>query len=224
MVERILVAEQSGCWLQTLARPLADTGSQVEFVTDSASALRKVQSISYSLILLDLMNGGRDGVSVCKAIRETRDVPIIVVTTRRDEETMLAAFAAGADDYLTAPFEPRELIARVRAVLRRYGASRSGTQQCLHLGEMVIDCERHELVAGDERIALREREFALLVALARRRGAVVSRADLLDAVWGDAGAGDPRKVDACMAKLRRIVAHTPIRIETVWGIGYRLVM
>jgi DNA-binding response OmpR family regulator len=150
-------------------------------------------------------------------------VPIIMLTARSEDVDKIVGLEVGADDYVTKPFNPRELVARVKAVLRRYETTASPERQVLSVGDVTIDLDRREVRIGDEFVEVRAKEFALLVALARRPGVVVPRDRLLNDVWGYEYSVDTRTVDVHISTLRDRLANANARIETVWGVGYKLV-
>lgn len=165
-----------------------------------------------------------DGVRVCDAIRRTGDVPLIVVSAQSESATVIAALDAGADDYVTLPCNPHELRARAVAVLHRAARASPRSRPVLALGDGTLDLAARQVRLGGREVALRPREFALLVALARQAGAAVSRTWLLTEVWGFAGDANSRTVDMHVRTLRGRLAHAPLHIETVRGVGYRLVV
>lgn len=179
------------------------------------------------LILLDIgLPGELDGLDVCRSIRAESDVPIILLTARDDEVDRVLGLELGADDYVTKPFSPRELVARVKAILRRADASatREGNQRPapIELGaEIIVDSARREVTVGGAAVALAAREFDLLLHLSRNRGLALSRRQLLDGVWGDGWIGDDRTVDVHVRQLRKKLGDGLV-LETVWGVGYRL--
>lgn len=220
---RILIIEASRYWRSTLEFSLTAAGFVVDAAPDGDAALARLRTTPYILILLDLMQGAKEGLAICRAIRHTRTLPIVMLATRSDEADRLAAFAAGADDFLTAPVNVDEVRARIRAVLRRFPHDRVVGREVLHVGDLRIDLERHALHIGEARVNLRAKEFALLVALARRPGATQSRESLLREVWGHMQPVETRTVDVHIKTLRQRLADAEIQIETVWGVGYRLV-
>jgi len=171
---------------------------------------------------LDLMLPKIDGWEVCRRVRATSDVPIIMLTARSEDVDKIVGLELGADDYLTKPFNPRELVARVRAVLRRYERAAKPTR-AIHIGQMTIDPARREVTVAGKPIKLRAKEFDLLLALAQHRGLVLSRNQLLDLVWGYDFYGSTRTVDVHIAHLREKLAGSNVVIETVRGVGYKLV-
>lgn len=188
-------------------------------------ALEVIAERRPKLILLDVgLPGELDGLDVCRAVRAESDVPIVFLTARDDEVDRVLGLELGADDYVTKPFSPRELVARVKAILRRSGNVTSTTDrpEPIDLGwELVVDPGRREATLAGEPVALATREFDLLQYLAEHRGLALSRRQLLDGVWGEDWIGDDRTVDVHVRQLRKKLGDA-LRLETVWGVGYRL--
>lgn len=223
MARTILVVDDEPNITRLLGMYLTKEGFTVETAADGPTAVAKARTTRYALILLDLMLPGMDGLEACRTIRRTSDVPIIMLTARSEDVDKIVGLEVGADDYVTKPFNPRELVARVKAVLRRYETSASPERQVLSVGDITIDLDRREVRVGDDFVELRAKEFALLVALARRPGVVVPRDRLLNDVWGYEYSVDTRTVDVHVSTLRDRLASANTRIETVWGVGYKLV-
>jgi DNA-binding response OmpR family regulator len=223
MARTILVVDDEPNITRLLGMYLTKEGYSVETASDGATAVAKVRATRYALILLDLMLPGMDGLEACRTIRRTSDVPIIMLTARSEDVDKIVGLEVGADDYVTKPFNPRELVARVKAVLRRYEAAASPERQVLTVGDLTVDLDRREVRVGDEFVEVRAKEFALLVALARRPGVVVPRDRLLNDVWGYEYSVDTRTVDVHISTLRDRLINASARIETVWGVGYKLV-
>jgi DNA-binding response OmpR family regulator len=163
-----------------------------------------------------------DGVEVCKRIRETRDMPVLMLTARDEDVDKIIGLEVGADDYMTKPFNPRELVARVRAILRRAAPDRTKRESAvIQHGDLVIDAGRREARVGDEEIQLAPKEFDLLWELLDHRGLVLTRDQLLERVWGYTFAGDTRTVDVHVRQLRRKLGDAS-PIVTVWGVGYKV--
>jgi DNA-binding response OmpR family regulator len=201
---------------------LEQEGFNVEQALDGAEALRKIRDLKPAVIVLDLMLPEIDGWDVCRRTREDSDVPIIMLTARSDDVDKIVGLELGADDYLTKPFNPRELVARVRAILRRYERSvQPGA--ALHLGDLTIDPAGREATLGSRALQLRTKEFDLLLTLAQHRGQVLTREQLLDLVWGYDFYGETRTVDVHVAHLRKKLTGGDVEIETVRGVGYKLV-
>jgi DNA-binding response OmpR family regulator len=171
------------------------------------------------LVLLDLMLPGLDGVEVCRRIRERAGIPVVMLTARDSEIDKVLGLEIGADDYITKPFSPRELVARVKAVLRR--SEEPPKVEARDVGSMHIDYGRREVVTPDGEVTLTPKEFDLLWYFAENRGLVLSRDQIMEAVWGYEWLGESRTVDAHVRQLRRKLSdHLPLR--TVWGVGYQL--
>lgn len=174
------------------------------------------------LVVLDIGLPDRtDGLEVCRTLRSTSDVPVVILTARDTELDRILGLELGADDYVTKPFSPRELVARIRAILRRSEPSARSNAGPLRVGDVSVDVDRHEVRAGGEIIALTSREFDLLVHLAENEGLVLSRRQLLDGVWGANWVGDDRTVDVHVRQLRKKLGGV-LPLSTVWGVGYRL--
>ena len=194
-------------------------GFAVSTAHDGASGLAAFRAEPPDLVILDLMLPGVDGVSVCRTIREKSVVPIVMLTARTDPVDVVLGLAAGADDYVTKPFEPSILAARLRAVLRR--VARHDASPVLRVGEVEIDRQGMEVRVATELVSLTPTEYRLLLELAEHSGAVLSRERLLEEVWGYVWAGDTRLVDMHVRRLRAKIG--PETIETVRGAGYKLV-
>ena len=164
-----------------------------------------------------------DGFDLCRRLRAEGDIPVVMLTARDDEIDRVVGFELGADDYVTKPFSPRELVARVRAILRRAGASAPGREApaVLEIGTLVVDTGRRETRVGTTVVALTTREFDLLAYLVTNRGLALSRRQLLDSVWGEDWYGDERTVDVHVRQLRKKLGDA-LPLTTVWGVGYRL--
>lgn len=200
---------------------LENEGMRVRAAYDGASALQSLQAQMPDLIVLDLMLPQVDGYEVCRRVRAFSDVPILMLTARDDDIDKIVGLELGADDYLTKPFNPRELVARVRAILRRTRVE-SKTQRIV-LGNLEIDLERREVTVANAPVTLRTKEFDLLAALAQNPRLVWTREKLLEHVWGYDFAGETRTVDVHVAHLRKKLACANVEIETVTGVGYKLV-
>jgi len=221
--ETILVVDDEANIIELARMYLQNEGYVVESARDGREALTKIKSLQPALVVLDLMLPELDGWEVCRKVRVDSDVPIIMLTARSDDVDKIVGLELGADDYLTKPFNPRELVARVKAVLRRYEKSVASTKP-VHLGQMTIDPQRREVTVGGQQADLRSKEFDLLWALAEHRGIVLSRDQLLDLVWGYDYYGETRTVDVHIAHLRDKLEGSDVVIETVWGVGYKLVV
>jgi DNA-binding response OmpR family regulator len=224
MKETILVVDDEANIVELARMYLAQEGYRVEAAGDGKTALDKVDALKPALMVLDLMLPVVDGWEVCRRVRagEQPDLPIIMLTARDDDVDKIVGLELGADDYLTKPFNPRELVARIRAILRRVERS-NAPSQTIRIGDLTIDSARREVRLGDRSIDLRAKEFECLRTLAENRGIVLSREKLLELAWGYDFAGQTRTVDVHVAHLRRKIAGSTAQIETVAGIGYKLV-
>ena len=203
---------------------LEQEGYQVEGVGDGNEAIKAACERKPALIVLDIMLPGKDGFAVCHSIRkEDNQVPIIMLTARDDDIDKILGLELGADDYMTKPFNPRELVARVKAVLRRGDRSEQDKKGILQVGDLEIDLDRREVRVGNEPVELRTQEFEVLMVLADKPGWVFKREQLLSLAWGFDFYGQTRTVDVHIAQIRRKIEKSMVKIETVTGIGYKLV-
>ena len=219
MPQRILVVEDDTTIAAALADRLTAEGFETEVVGDGATAVTRAEVLQPDLVLLDVMLPGLDGLEVCRRLQAKRYVPVLMLTARDDETDVLVGLGVGADDYITKPFSMREVVARVRAVLRRAEAH-VPAEEPVRVGDLIVDAERRLVVLDDEVIALTPTEFDLLLCLARRPGVVLRRDQLLAEVWGYREAGETRTVDSHIRALRRKLRDDLIR--TVHGVGYAL--
>jgi DNA-binding response OmpR family regulator len=218
--QTILVVEDEQAIASFVAAYLKKDGFAVRMTASGRDALSLVASEAPALVVLDLMLPDLDGMEVCRRIRETSTMPVLMLTARDDDLDKIAGLDAGADDYLTKPFNPRELVARVRAILRRSGERTRPESGVLRHGEIVLDAGRRECHLGETEIRLAPKEFDLLWELLDHRGLVLTRDQLLERVWGYTFAGDTRTVDVHVRQLRRKLGDAS-PIVTVWGIGYK---
>ena len=203
---------------------LSREGYQVEGVADGVQALNRFGQLKPDLVVLDIMLPGMDGLTICREIRKTSQVPIIMLTARDEVTDKVVGLEVGADDYLTKPFHPQELVARAKALLRR-ARTEADQPKLVRAGKLEVDIDRHEVRHGAERVQLRPKEFDLLALLARHPGRVFQRSELLDLVWGYDFPGYTRTVDVHVQQVREKLAAAKITdpsIQTVWGVGYRL--
>jgi len=201
---------------------LENAGYRVLTAYDGKTALQMARTVRPDLMVLDLMLPEIDGFDVCRRMRQNDDeMPIIMLTARDDDVDKIVGLELGADDYMTKPFNPRELVARVGAVLRR--ADRPQTQRPVQLGDVLLDPNSREVSIDGQSVSLRLKEFDLLAALLERPNTALSREQLLQSVWGYDFVGDTRTVDVHVARLRDKIKESTLSIETVWGIGYKLV-
>jgi DNA-binding response OmpR family regulator len=218
--QTILVVEDEQAIASFVAAYLRKDGFTVRVTASGREALSLVGSEAPSLVILDLMLPDLDGMEVCRRIRATSTLPVLMLTARDDDLDKIAGLEVGADDYLTKPFNPRELVARVRAILRRSAGKKQRDGGILRHGELTLDAGRRECRVGDEEIRLAPKEFDLLWELLDHRGFVLTRDQLLERVWGYTFAGDTRTVDVHVRQLRRKLGDAA-PIVTVWGIGYK---
>ncbi|HLN05478.1 MAG TPA: response regulator transcription factor [Acidimicrobiales bacterium] len=197
-------------------------GFRVLLATNADQGLELAKRERPRMVILDVgLPGTRDGFEVCRELRADSAVPVLFLTARDDEIDRVLGLELGADDYITKPFSPRELVARVRAVLRRSDDSLHRRPETLAVGDVVMSLGGREVSAGGERVVLTTREFDLLAFLMRNQGLVLSRQQLLEGVWGRDWYGDERTVDVHIAQLRKKLG-TQLPLATVWGVGYRL--
>ena len=221
--ERVLVVDDEPNIVELARMYLEKEGYRVESASDGATALEQIQTHEPALIVLDLMLPEVDGFEVCRRTRARSDVPIIMLTARDEDVDKIVGLELGADDYLTKPFNPRELVARVKAILRRSERLVRPNGQPLHVADLTIDPARREVSVAGEPIALRAKEFDLLQAFAENKGIVLTREQLLNKVWGYDFYGESRTVDVHVAHLRKRLKGSQVSIETVTGVGYKLV-
>ncbi|NLN19888.1 MAG: response regulator transcription factor [Firmicutes bacterium] len=222
MKQRILVVDDEPAILELVSYNLKRDGYEVITAADGKSALEMFMNEKPDLVILDLMIPEPDGYEVCKRIRAQSAVPVIMLTARGEEQDRIRGLDLGADDYVVKPFSPRELLARVRAVLRRSPMVQEDGR--LVAGDLVIDSERHQVTIAGEPIELTPKEFDLLKTLAENTGKALERDFLLEKVWGYAFAGATRTLDVHIRRLRQKInddPQNPRYIETVHGVGYR---
>ena len=219
---RIVVAEDDPKQARMLKLYLEREGHSVIVAEDGLAAVEAIRRRSPDLVLLDMMMPELDGLDVCRVVRAESDVPIIMITARNDEDDMLRGLDLGADDYITKPYRPRELVARVRAMLRRHLRAENEDERTL--GALHLDFRRRELRVDGVLVEVTAKEFDLLAALTAEPGRVFTRAQLLEAAFGFDYQGLNRTVDAHVRNLRRKIGDDPANptyIETVYGVGYR---
>jgi DNA-binding response OmpR family regulator len=218
----ILVVEDETSIASFVAAYLRNAGYAVTTAATAQTALIQLASESPALVILDLNLPDGDGVELCRRIRKTSDVPILMLTARDEDIDKIIGLEVGADDYMTKPFNPRELVARVKSILRRAAPERrrSETDE-LHHGDLTINSGKREVHVGDEEIRLAPKEFDLLWELLDHRGIVLTRDQLLERVWGYTFAGDTRTVDVHVRQIRRKLGDAS-PIVTVWGVGYKV--
>ena len=222
MPSTILVADDEKNILELCRLYLVKEGFAVETATDGQEVLDKVRRSRPDLVVLDLMMPRIDGLEVCRRLRKDTSIPIIMLTARGDDVDKVVGLELGADDYVTKPFNPRELVARVKAVLRR-ATSRVGVDTTVDVGDVSIDPGRREVTISGKPVQMRAKEFDLLLALAQENGRVLSREQLLSRVWGYEYFGDSRTVDVHVTWVRDKLEGSCAQVQTVRGVGYKLV-
>ena len=224
-MKKILVVDDEPDLVELIAYNLKKEGFDVSSAPDGEEALNKIRKETFDLVLLDLMMPGIQGMELCRILRKdpkTENLPIIMVTAKGEEVDRLLGFEIGADDYLPKPFSPRELAARVKAVLRR-SSKKPLAEKILRLGDLMINTETYSVSKGGRPVELSATEFKLLLYLAERKGKVFGREQLLDAIWRDEAFIEPRTVDVHIRRLRTQIEDdpsTPRYIKTRRGIGY----
>jgi len=222
---RVLVVEDEEDILELIRYQLEKDGYQIAAASSGEEALKAARKQLPDLILLDLMLPGLDGLDVCRILKSdptTAHIPIVMLTARGEETDVVAGLELGADDYITKPFSPRVMLARVKAVLRRKGSLVPAEETTLRIGDLVIHPGRHEVLVKGKPVALTHTEFRLLQLLARRPGWVFTRGQIVDAVHGDDYPVTDRSVDVQIAGLRKKLGPCSDYVETVRGVGYRL--
>ena len=223
---RILVVEDEASIADVVARYLRRDGHDVETVADGNAALERFEETHPELIVLDLMLPGLDGQEILRHVRSAGNTPVVILTAKGEELDRLLGFGLGADDYVTKPFSPRELAARVQAVLRRANQERPASQSGgIRIGDLVIDGTTREVERAGEPIPMTAREFDLIYFLAQHPGQVFNRDQLIDAVWDYHAVSDPGTVTVHIRRIRAKLEPDPSRpryLKTVWGVGYKL--
>lgn len=222
MAPRILVVDDDPAINEMLTIVLEAEGFQTQSVTDGAEAVDAFRAYNPDLILLDLMLPGVNGIDICREIRKESAVPIVMLTAKTDTVDVVLGLESGADDYITKPFKPKELIARIRARLRRTDDEEPG--DIVQIGDLTIDVPQHTVTRGEQELQLTPLEFDLLLEMARKPNQVHSREELLESVWGYRNASDTRLVNVHVQRLRSKIEHDPENPEiilTVRGVGYK---
>ncbi|MCP3974416.1 MAG: response regulator transcription factor [bacterium] len=222
-MKRVLIVEDEVKISRLVRDYLHQAGFDVLEAADGVSGLAMARSHKPDMIVLDLGLPGMDGLDVTRQLRATSSVPIIMLTARTDESDRIVGLELGADDYVDKPFSPKELVARIRAVLRRADATLGGAEM-VRVGDLTIDIPKRRVIVGDKEVDLTSTEFDLLLILARQPGRIYTRAQLLDAVHGVSFDSYERSVDAHIKNIRRKIEPDPKRptkVLTVYGVGYR---
>ena len=220
-MQTILIVDDEPNIIELARLYLERDGYKVEGITNGQDALARQISLNPDLMILDLMLPDVDGFEVCRQIRAKSRVPILMLTARKEDVDKIVGLELGADDYLTKPFNPRELVARVKAILRRYHAGLKAGET-IEIGKLHINLASHEVIADGKPVKLRTKEFALLTAFAQNPGIVLSREKLLEIVWGYDYYGETRTVDVHVNHLRAKTAGAGVDIETLRGTGYKM--
>ena len=221
---RILIVEDEVALAEPLAYLLELEGYEVEHAATGDAAVRMVADGRYDLVLLDLMLPGRSGTEVCREVRLTSQVPIIMVTAKDSEIDTIVGLELGADDYVTKPYSSRELVARIRAVLRRRVVDEPDDDAVVEIGRVRLDADSHTVTVEGREVAMPLREFELLEYLMRNAGRVLTRAQLIDRVWGSDYYGDTKTLDVHVKRLRAKIEEDPSNptlVVTLRGLGYR---
>jgi two-component system response regulator RegX3 len=224
-VTRVLVVEDEESYSDALAYMLRKEGYEVAVAADGNAALADFERFGADIVLLDLMLPGLPGTEVCRRIRQTSSVPVIMVSAKDDEVDKVVGLELGADDYVTKPYSPRELVARIRAVLRRGAGDAVPAEDVLEAGPVRMDVERHVVTVEGVPQRLPLKEFELLEMFLRNPGRVLTRGQLIDRVWGSDYVGDTKTLDVHVKRLRAKIEDDPgepKRLVTVRGLGYKL--
>ena len=221
---RVLAVDDEPNILELVKLYLEREGYQVETASRGGDAISKMNTVNPDIIILDLMLPDIDGFEVCRQIRSKSRVPILMLTARKEDIDKVVGLEMGADDYLTKPFNPRELVARIKAILRRSQAVPPSGESTgiIGVGRLRIDLPRHEVSISGRPLKLRTKEFALLAALAQNPGILLSRDKILEMVWGFDYYGETRTVDVHINHLREKLAESGVNIETIRGSGYKM--
>ena len=223
--ELILVVDDEPNIIELARLYLERDGFRVVGVGDGLAALESVEGLRPALMILDIMLPNLDGLEICKKLRaQDNSIPILMLTARDDDIDKILGLELGADDYLTKPFNPRELVARVKAILRRKEQKSQHLTSAFHIGDLVIDPASREVTVSGNLVEMRAQEFDLLYTLVEHKGLVLTRKQLLEQAWGYDYFGQSRTVDVHIGHLRRKLSNSNVGIITVTGVGYKLVV
>ena len=225
-MKRILIIEDDQGIAELERDYLEANGFSADIAVDGKTGEKKALEDAYDLILLDIMLPGRDGFQICRTIRETKDIPILMVSARQEDIDKIRGLGLGADDYIVKPFSPNELVARVKGHLAWYEqlTSREVHRDVLHYGDLEIDESGHRVFVKGKEVTLPNKEFELLLFFAKNPGIVFSKETLFDRVWGSEALGETATVSVHVNRIREKIEEdtaNPRYIETVWGAGYR---
>ena len=221
MSNTVLVVDDEPNIVELARLYLRNEGFDVESAENGREALEKARSLKPKLVLLDIMMPEMDGIEVCRTLRKESDIPIVMLTARGDDVDKIVGLELGADDYITKPFNPREMVARVKAVLRRTEAGHKQSK-AIDVGDLHVDLLGRDVSVAGRPVQLRTKEFDLLVALAENQGVAMARDRLLNLVWGQDFFGDSRTLDVHIAWVREKISGSTAKISTVWGFGYKM--
>ena len=224
-LSRALVVDDNLKIVEVLAAYLEQAGLDVTTASDGITVLEAARASRPDIALLDVMMPGMDGFELMRALQREMDIPVILVTAKTEEVDRLVGLELGADDYVTKPFSPREVVARVKAVLRRVSGARSAESRSIAVGELVMDLDRREVRVGDMEAQLTRSEFDILATMAAHPGRVYTRLQLLEAAQGEAFEGYERTVDAHVKNIRKKLGEDPRHpkhVHTVFGVGYKV--
>ena len=225
MSKKILVVDDEPQIVKVVKAYLEQSGFQVVTAADGSTALTTFQREKPDFMILDLSLPGMDGLDVCRAVRHVSNIPILMLTARVEEADKLVGLELGADDYVVKPFSPREVVARVRTILRRAAAVDLPKPELIQVGDLQIDPDQHTVIVSDRQIELTPTEFDILVVLARQPKRVFTRLQIMEQAQGDAFEGYERTIDAHIKNIRlklEINPKKPAYIHTVFGVGYKL--
>jgi two-component system, OmpR family, alkaline phosphatase synthesis response regulator PhoP len=222
MAQKILVVDDEQNIRDLASLYLQKEGFTVETAANGRIAVERFAIVQPNMVILDLMMPEMDGFEVCRELRREHDVPILMLTARSDDVDKIVGLELGADDYMTKPFNPREMVARVKAILRRFEGGRK-PQNALTVANLSVDKARREARIDDQLLELRTKEFDLLAAFVENPGIALTREQLLESVWGYEYAGETRTVDVHVQHLRSKLTGADVSIETLRGVGYKLI-